>query len=154
MYWNYHPNGNSVKSYAVNEIRRGRSVLDWQIYTSSQISIVPRWIQRKEKIGSSQFSGQGEVKSFTAKETWRGSADVYLLKRTIELEIDWAVATDYFFYPPTYSACKVGTPNACIAGSLTGPISARAMLVSIAGSVTGPISARACTRKWKIYSPH
>ena len=31
---------------------------------------------------------------------------------------------------PTYSACKVGTPNACIAGS-----------------VIGPISARACTRK-------
>ena len=48
---------------------RGKVVQDRQTYTSSHISIVPRSTPKIEKIGPSQHSGQGEVKSFPAKET-------------------------------------------------------------------------------------
>ena len=89
-----------------------------------------RFTQQKERIGTRKHSGQvrsrGDKllpsKMNLKRKSREGSAGVYLLKRTIELESGEVVEYIYLFYPSTYSAtysackavrlCKVGIPNA------------------------------------------
>ena len=94
MYWNYHPHGNSVKSYAVNEIRRLRKIRTRLagIYFVSNIYRTSLDSEKREDRFQPTFRSRGgkilHSKRNLKRKSRKGSTDVYLLKRTIELEID------------------------------------------------------------------
>ncbi len=76
MCWNYHKHGNTVKSYAVNEMLRGKFAQDRKIYTyfshSYDRTSIDRSIDSEKKKCQANIQVKvrlGEVKSFTAKET-------------------------------------------------------------------------------------